>query len=130
MRRPALLLACLIAVSCTAASAEVRADLCGDLGHLAATVDDLAGYGPAVRVAVVRGSLEKMDPTFGNLSRSRLADPPVLDRLLQAHVVYRDLLVGVGDDETFATLGPAAPVAATEFRAAFRAAVADLRCPG
>jgi hypothetical protein len=129
MRKPVLVAACvLLLAGCRADTTEVHADLCSDLGHLAATVDALAAYGPGTRIGVVRGALEKMDPTFGNLSRSGLADPAVLDRLLRAHVGYRDLLIGVGDDETFAALGPTAPAAATGFRDAFRTAVADLAC--
>lgn len=121
--------ALLLSVACRADPTAVRADLCGDMGHLAATVNDLARYGASTRIAVVRGAIEKMDPTFGNLSRSGLADPAVLDRLLRAHVGYRDLLVGMGDDETYAALGPAAPPAAVAFRSAFRAAMSDLDCP-
>jgi hypothetical protein len=120
----------LVGTACRADTAAVLEDLCGDLGHLAATVDELAGYGPATRIGVVRAALEKMDPTFGNLSRSGLADAAVLDRLLRAHVGYRDLVAGVGDDETYATLGAAAPAAALEFRSAFRATLLDLDCAG
>jgi hypothetical protein len=130
MRRSAVLLAVLatfVAVGCRAA--EDRADVCGDMGHLAATVDSLAAPAPDASVGSIRAGLEKMDPTFGSLSRSGLADPAVLDRLLRAHVGYRDLVAHVGDDETFASLGPAAPPAATAFRAAFAAARRDLACP-
>jgi hypothetical protein len=128
-RLVAAVLACLLLLAgCRADPSSVHADLCADLGHLEQTVEDLATYGNDTRIAVVRSSLEKMDPTFGNLSRSGLSDPAVVDRLLRAHVGYRDLVAGVGDDETYVILGPAAPPAAAEFRAAFRAAVADLGC--
>jgi hypothetical protein len=130
MSKQVVAVALLLAVGCGTDAATTRADLCSDLGHLAATVDDLARYGPDTRIALVRGSLEKMDPTFGALSRSELADPVVLDRLLRAHVGYRDLLIGIGDDEVVAVLGPAVSPAAAEFRSAFRATIADLACPG
>ena len=130
MRLPVSVCVVLLLVACRADAAGTKRDLCGDLGHLAATVEALAAAEPDSRIATIRGALEKMDPTFGNLSRSALADPAVLDRLLRAHVGYRDLLVDVGDDETYAVLGAAAPVAALEFRAAFRAVVADLGCDG
>ena len=131
MRRPAALLVVLVSIGLAGCRAtEDHADICGDLGHLAATVQSLATPSPDASVGAIRGGLEKMDPTFGSLSRSGLADPVVLDRLLRAHVAYRDLVADVGDDETYASLGPAAPPAAAAFRAAFAAARRDLACSG
>jgi len=124
----ALVVVLLAGTACRADRSAVLDDLCGDLGHLASTVDDLASYGPTTRIGVVRAALEKMDPTFGNLSRSQIADPGVLDRLLRTHVGYRNLVADVGDDEPYAILGPAAPAAALRFRSAFRATLLDLRC--
>ena len=58
------------------------------------------------RIGAVRGDLEKLDPTFGNVSRSGLVPEPVLQPLLQAHVGYRDEIWELGDDETYRAVPP------------------------
>ena len=116
--------------ACGAPEAAIRADLCTDLGHLEATIAALASPDPQTRIGIVRGNLERLDPTFGNVSRSELATPDVLDRLLQAHVDYRDQFRSIGDDDRYEALGPAAPAAGRGLQLAFVAVQGDLGCFG
>jgi hypothetical protein len=133
MRGPACALLAVLLVclggACGAPETEVRADLCADLGHLEGTILALVSPDPETRIGVVRGNLERLDPTFGNVSRSELATPSALERLLQAHVDYRDQFRAIGDDDRYEILGPVAPAAGRELQLAFVAVQADLGCP-
>jgi hypothetical protein len=83
--------------ACQRASPQERAiDLCGDLVHLGETIAFLVDPPTDARVGQVRGSLDKLDPTFEGIEDvvAESASKDVRD----AQDAYRDAISGVGDD--------------------------------
>jgi hypothetical protein len=84
--------------TCDSTSPQERtADLCGDLLHLAGTIAFLVDPPADARVGQVRGSLDKLDPTLEGIEDA-VADSVSYD-VHDAQDAYRDLIVGIGDDE-------------------------------
>ncbi len=130
-RRPGLILALLVVVgsaACGDAPADVRSDVCSDLSNLRATVEGLASPNEDARVGTVRGDLEKLDPTFGNVSRSGLVPEDVLQPMLQAHVGYRDLIGHLSDDDPYLTVPAQARIEAVRLLESYRTVVVSLGC--
>ena len=128
MRILGAVLACLAFAACSRAPADVHADLCSDMGNLHATVVELTRTPEDGRIGAVRGDLEKLDPTFGNVSRSGLVPEPVLQPMLQAHVGYRDEIWELGDDETYRAVPPEVRAMADDLLVAYEDVVAALGC--
>ncbi|HYJ60946.1 MAG TPA: hypothetical protein VE032_05705 [Actinomycetota bacterium] len=116
------------AAACSTPSPDARADLCSDMGNLRATVVGLTRIPEDGRIGAVRGDLEKLDPTFGNVSRSGLVPEPVLQPMLQAHVGYRDAIWDLGDDETYRAVPSVVRAQAGELLVAYQAVVDALGC--
>jgi hypothetical protein len=90
----------LVAASCDGDTPdEVRADLCGDLGHLGPTIVLLVDPPVNVTIGELRGALEKLDPTVGDLEDSELVAEHLMQALLDARAGYRIALKPFGDDE-------------------------------
>ena len=115
-------------VGCSADPSDARAELCGDLANLRATVEGLASPPDDSRVGIVRGDLEKLDPTFGNVSRSGLVPEDILQPMLQAHVMYRDGIGHLGDDDPYLTVPDVVRVQAARLIDAYRSVVRSLGC--
>lgn len=124
----AVALVSMLGLACASPTTDVRAELCSDMGNLGATVEALATTPEDGRIGLVRGDLEKLDPTFGNVSRSGLVAEEVLQPLLQAHVGYRDAIWYLGDDETYRAVPPEVRVRAQDLRVAYGEVMAALGC--
>jgi hypothetical protein len=130
MRTPQLVALLAIAVGSVACAGEtdIRAELCRDMGNLAATVEALATTADDGRIGTVRGDLEKLDPTFGHVSRSGLVDDSILQPLLRAHVGYRDAIWDLGDDETYLAVPPQVRARADDLATAYAGVLEALGC--
>jgi hypothetical protein len=127
----ALVIASLLTlVGCRPEASDVRSELCGDLGNLRATVEGLAAPPDDARVGSVRGDLEKLDPTFGNVSSSGMVPEETLQPMLQAHVAYRNGIGHLGDDEPFLAVPAQVRVEAAHLYAGYQAVVRSLGCAG
>lgn len=115
-------------VACSQPEPDLRAELCSDMGNLRATVESLATTLEDDRIGQVRGELEKLDPTFGHVSRSGLVAEEILQPLLRAHVGYRDLIWDLGDDETYRAVPPDVRVRAQDLLIAYEAVIDALGC--
>jgi hypothetical protein len=113
--------------ACHLPSSQERAiDLCGDLAHLGETIAFLVEPPADARVGQVRGSLDKLDPTFEGIED--VVPETVTDELRDAQDAYRDAISGTGDDE-FLVDHPV-PMAGPQQRLSEAVALADadLRC--
>jgi hypothetical protein len=130
MRTPVVVVLLAVAVGLPACAGEtdVRAELCSDMGNLAATVQALATTPDDGRIGTVRGDLEKLDPTFGHVSSSGLVEESTLQPLLQAHVGYRDAIWDLGDDETYLAVPVQVRARADDLAVAYAQVVDALGC--
>jgi hypothetical protein len=117
-----------VASACRPSADAQREDLCGDLGHLRATIDFLSAPPDDASVGEVRSDLDKLDPTFGAMSASGTVPHDVVRRLIAEHEAYRETIEGVGDDDRFAAVRDAAEVPADGLANAFGSVVAALGC--
>jgi hypothetical protein len=115
--------------ACRSSETAQRADLCGDLGHLGATIAFLASPPANASVGEIRADLDKLDPTFGAVSASGAVPQDVVDRLITEHEAYRATIDGVGDDDAFSTVRAAAAAPAVGLSDAFESVIAALDCP-
>ena len=108
MRGPAwLVVAALVLGACGRSSAADSTALCQDLVNLQATVEFLAAPDPSANVGEVRGSLDKLDPTFQAVHDDNDVPDSEDDALLDAQQAYRDQIADLGDDTPFAPTIPA-----------------------
>jgi hypothetical protein len=89
---------------CHPASPQDRKiDLCGDLLHLGDTIDFLVHPPAEARVGQVRGSLDKLDPTFEAIEDATdLVPQNVAEDVQDAQDAYRDAIEEIGDDHFLA----------------------------
>jgi hypothetical protein len=88
--------------SCSRSSSAANASLCQDLTNLGATVAFLAAPPSTATVGEVRGALDKLDATWQAVHDDRDVPDDEDDALLTAQQDYRDVIEGVGDDDSFA----------------------------
>jgi len=117
------------ALSCSGPTeAERSAALCRDLENLRDTVGVLVAPPPGVDVGILRGALEKLDPTIGELESSPAVVDGTADAMRDAQESFRDAIEGVGDDERLPRVATAIERPASEVAAAYEALVESLRC--
>jgi hypothetical protein len=118
----------LLTSACRPSASAQRQELCGDLGHLRATIDFLASPPDDASIGEVRADLDKLDPTFGAVSASGTVPRDVVKRLIAEHEAYRATIEGVGDDDRFAAVREAAEAPGDGLANAFDSVVAALGC--
>ncbi len=124
----ALIVLAAAATACHPSENAERADLCGDLGHLRATIAFLSSPPDDASVGAIRADLDKLDPTFGAVSSSGTVPQIIVDRLVSEHEAYRAVIHGIGDDDRFSTLRAAAAAPAQGLAEAFGTVVTALGC--
>ena len=124
----ALIVLAVAATACHPSENAQRADLCGDLGNLRATIVFLSSPPDDASVGAIRADLDKLDPTFGAVSSSGTVPQSIVDRLVSEHEAYRVVIKGIGDDDRFSTLRAAATAPAQGLADAFEAVVTALGC--
>jgi hypothetical protein len=118
-----------LAPSCRGGTGEEQAaELCEDLGHLEATIAELAAPRPGTTVGEIRGALDRLDPTFEAVQDSDLVSERTAGELRDAQSVYRDQIGGIGDDHPLA--GEGLELAGSQRRIAesFEVAESELGC--
>lgn len=124
----ALSAAAVVATACRPSESAQRADLCGDLAHLRATIFFLMSPPENASVGEIRADLDKLDPTFGAVSASGAVPQDVVDRLVTEHEAYRAAIGGIGDDDRFSTVRAGAAAPAHGLADAFETVVTALGC--
>jgi hypothetical protein len=106
-----------------------RAALCQDLTNLQSTVSFLAAPPPTATVGEVRGSLDKVEATFGTVHGDEDVPDEEDDQLISAQEDYRDELKGIGDDDAFAPYVSVTAGPAQRLETSYGAVRARLVCP-
>ena len=125
--RVAVVVASLWLAACHLTSPQERtADLCGDLLHLGGTIAFLVDPPADARVGQVRGSLDKLDPTFAGIED--VVAGSASEDIQDAQDAYRDVISGIGDDHLL--VDEHLPVAGPQRRLdqAIEVVEAELRC--
>jgi hypothetical protein len=131
MRRigPWLLAAAVLWVGCGGSSSAATQALCQDLTNLAPTVAFLAAPPSDATVGEVRGALDKLDSTWQAVHDRADVPDDEDDALLAGQEDYRDVLEGVGDDDSFAPYLPATAGIAQGLAHSYEAVRVRLVCP-
>ena len=103
--------------------------LCQDLTNLAPTVAFLAAPPATATVGEVRGALDKLDSTWQAVHDRADVPDDEDDALLAGQQDYRDVLEGVGDDDSFAPYLPATAGIAQGLAHSYEAVRVRLVCP-
>ena len=118
----------LVATGCQRSEARETTSICGDLTNLRATVTFLEAPTPGSTVGEVRGDIEKLDSTIGEVGASSAVPDAVGDEIGDARDAYRDVFDGVGDDDPFSTYARDAAEPASRLGTAYDSVVAVLGC--
>jgi hypothetical protein len=105
---------------------ERAIDLCGDLLHLGETIAFLVDPPADARVGQVRGSLDKLDPTFEGIED--VVAESVSEDVRDAQDAYRDAISGIGDDQFLADERVAIAGPQRRLDEAVAVVEAELRC--
>jgi hypothetical protein len=125
---PVILVGVLAVASCGPSPAEETADLCRDLGNLRGTLGFLDAPPSGATVGQVRGSVDRLDPTFTRLSGDDEIPTDVTARLIGAQDAYREALDPYGDDEPITTVSRELYEPARRLHDAVRSVLTQLGC--